>query len=349
MARRARSAGLAITLDVFYTQWVWACADPPPAGVSAKDYQRRTPAKWKDLGFAALLQATANYTHTAVSRLVEQGTPPQSVQIGNEINCGLFHPWPGQTCADGGEVCACKDNWHNLAAIVKAAATSVKGACPTAEVMIQYAASKDLAGGPSAGEAIFNFYSSLAAAGAPFDSIGLSFYQVWGAFDVAQLCALRKTAQALPDKKIYVIESAYPYKYGGRLPNASAAAKQHMQYPVTPAGQVSWLRALLFTVEHGLWGRGAGVSWWGGEIVDTCSHQCGALFDSSYVALPALTARAFDATTSGGGGQPAQHAAAVPPPGGSICPPLTVAGGELKADTSNDEATQFKKQRDGTP
>jgi Arabinogalactan endo-1,4-beta-galactosidase len=119
MARRARSAGLAITLDVFYTQWVWACADPPPAGVSAKDYQRRTPAEWKDLGFAALLQATANYTHTAVSRLVEQGTPPQSVQIGNEINCGLFHPWPGQTCADGGEVCACKDNWHNLAAIVR--------------------------------------------------------------------------------------------------------------------------------------------------------------------------------------------------------------------------------------
>lgn len=309
MARRARSAGLAVTLDVFYTQWVWACGEQPP-GASAKDYQRRTPPEWKGLSFEELLQAVANYTHTAVSSLVEQGTPPQSVQIGNEINCGLLYSWPGQTCADGGEVCKCEDNWNNLAAIVKAAAGAVKSACPTAEVMIQYAASKDLGNSPSAGERTHGFYSALASAGAPFDSIGLSFYQVWGAFDVAQLCMLRKTAQALPDKKIYVIESAYPYKFGGRVPNASAAEKMHMQFPLTPAGQVSWLRALLFTVEHGLWGRGAGVSWWGAEIIDKCSHQCGALFDSSYVALPALTQRAFD---SAKGSRPS---------GGVVCPPL---------------------------
>lgn len=207
-------------------------------------------------------------------------------------------------------MCKCKDNWSNLAAIIRAGSTAVKAACPTAEVIIQYAASKHLSG-DDAGSELHKFYTGIASAGAPFDAFGLSMYQVWGAHSVSSLCAISAAARAVPDKKIYVIETAFPYQYGGKVHNSSDAARYHLQYPVSPQGQLSWLRALLYTVEYGLWGRGAGVSWWGAELVGKCSHQCGQFLDQDFVALPVLAEQGF-----------APQAKGAPPPGAVICPPL---------------------------
>ena len=61
-----------------------------------------------------------------------------------------------------------------------------------------------------------------------------------------------------------------------------------------------------------LWGRGAGVSWWGTEYADPCSgDECAGFWGPDYVALPVLTERGFDQAV-GGGTRPA---------GAVICPP----------------------------
>lgn len=149
--------------------------------------------------------------------LAAQGTLPSSVQIGNEINCGLFHNWDGANCSQGGEVCACKNNWGNLAALITACAKAVKAANPDAVIIIQYAASAEL-GNNDKWDELVGFYKSIASAGAEYDAIGVSFYQIWGATDVANLCNLRELATALPDKSFYIIETGYPYKPGGNSP-----------------------------------------------------------------------------------------------------------------------------------
>ena len=110
---------------------------------------------------------------------------------------------------------------------------------------------------------------------------------------MSDLCNLRELAQAVPDKKFYVIETGYPYKKGGHAPGSM---KPHPEFDVSPEGQLGWLRAIAYTVKHGLWGRGAGVCWWGTEYARFCSgDECAGFWDGNYTALPVLAQRGFDA------------------------------------------------------
>ena len=300
MAKRAQSAGLAISLDIFYTQWY--------GGGDSYYLGRRTPPPWHNLSFPELVAETYQYTRLAMQALAAQGTVPTSVQIGNEINCGLFHPWEGKPCSSGAEVCTCEGNWKNLADVVTAGSKAVRSVNPDAEIIIQYAASKELGNGDKWGD-LHAFYQQLSAAGAAYDAMGLSFYQIWGAANVSNLCAMRTLAGSLPDKRIYVIETGYPYMAGGHAPSNM---RPRPQFDVSPEGQVAWLRAVLFTVEHGMWGRGAGVSWWGAEYASKCSgDECAGFWDMDFTGLPVLTTQAFRPTD-----------AQSPPPGGVVCPPL---------------------------
>eukprot|EP00051_Salpingoeca_urceolata_P017340 m.235615 g.235615 ORF g.235615 m.235615 type:complete len:451 (+) comp18927_c0_seq11:3305-4657(+) len=315
MAKRAHAAGHNISLDIFYTQWFFGV----PYGV-----QRRRPAPWRNLTFDALLDATYNYTRASVGALVAQGTPPATVQIGNEINCGIFFPDPDKPCSSGGEVCQCEDNWGNLARIIAAGSRGVRDAYPPANIIIQLGASKDLSHG---GQWAHKFYTTIAAAGAPYDAFGLSFYQIWGARNVSDLCFIADAARALPDKKIYVIETGYPYKYGHRFQPGKVPGQV---FPATPAGQLAWLRAVLYTVEHGLWGRGAGVSWWGTEYANPCSgDECAAFWDANYTGLPVLTDRGFRPSDPNN-----------PPPHGVKCPPLD-AEKDTRTAATNRAREQF--------
>lgn len=329
MARRARKAGLEISLDIFYTQWIWG------PGLDG-DYWRRTPEPWMNLSFPTLLQNTRDYTFDSVRQLVEQGTPPRTVQIGNEIDNGLYQPWPGHPCSQGaqvggrrtdGQTCHGNDptgvgnatNWDSLAAVITTGTRAVKAASPGSEIIIQLGAgiANQNAWHSRLGTFyINNFFKGITSHGAEYDSIGVSFYPQ-SARNASDLCILALAAKTVPKKKIYVIETGFPYQNPNPKPN---------QYPTSPAGQKAWLRALLYTVEHGLWGRGAGVCWWGAEYANVtgqrqqgqgrrgkpCEHEeCTALWDEDFVALPILT---------DGGWAPTD--VDEPPPGGFICPPL---------------------------
>ena len=82
MAPRLKAAGLKLLVDFHYSDnW----ADP------GKQYK---PAAWKELDFEALKQALYDHTYAVVSALAAQGTPPDMVQIGNEINAGLLAAEP---------------------------------------------------------------------------------------------------------------------------------------------------------------------------------------------------------------------------------------------------------------
>ena len=129
-----------------------------------------------------------------------------------------------------------------------------------------------------------------------------------GATNVANLCDLRRLAKALPNKTFHVIETGYPYQPGGHAP---ADMHPYPQFGVSPAAELDWLRAVVYTVKYGLWGRGAGVCWWGTEYASRCSgDECAGFWDEKFTALPILTQRGFDTSKS------------KMPAGSVICPPL---------------------------
>jgi beta-galactosidase len=92
--------------------------------------------------------------------LKNQGTAPDMVQVGNEINHGMI--WPEGSIA----------NLDGLAQLIYAGINGVKAVSPSTSIMLHVAL------GGQNDESRF-FYDNMIARGIFFDVIGLSYYPKW--------------------------------------------------------------------------------------------------------------------------------------------------------------------------
>ena len=118
------------------------------------------PKAWENLEFDELKLALKQYTQRVVAALAEQGTPPDMVQIGNEINHGMV--WPE------GHI----SNPDQLAALVLAGIEGVKDVDPNIGIMLHVAL------GGQHDETVL-WLDQMMARGCEFDVLGLSFYPKW--------------------------------------------------------------------------------------------------------------------------------------------------------------------------
>ena len=148
MAKRVKAAGMKLLLDFHYSDY-WA--DP------GKQYK---PAAWKNLSFTDLKKALYDYTKKVMEELKTQGTTPDMVQVGNEINHGIV--WP-----DGNV-----SNIDGTAQLLNAGTAAVKAVDPNVVMMLHVAL-----GGQNS-ESVF-FIDNMIARGVSFDVIGESYYPKW--------------------------------------------------------------------------------------------------------------------------------------------------------------------------
>jgi beta-galactosidase len=148
MDKRIKAAGMKFLLDFHYSDY-WA--DPQ---------QQNKPAAWVGEDFTALKQSVHDYTVKVMQELKDQGTTPDMVQVGNEINHGMI--WPEGAIS----------NLDSLAQLIYAGVTGVKQVSPSTTIMLHIAL-----GGQNA-EARF-FLDNMKARNVPFDVIGLSYYPKW--------------------------------------------------------------------------------------------------------------------------------------------------------------------------
>lgn len=148
MAARAKKSGMKLLLNFHYSDY-WA--DPQ---------QQYKPLAWKDLDFNTLKDSLKSYTKRVLISLRDQGTLPEMVQVGNEINHGML--WPD------GHI----GNLDNLAELLKAGVEGVREVDPSIVVMMHIAL-----GGQNR-EATF-WLDNMIARGVDFDIIGLSYYPRW--------------------------------------------------------------------------------------------------------------------------------------------------------------------------
>ena len=148
MAKRIKAAGLKFLLDFHYSDY-WA--DP------GKQYK---PKAWRQLRFKELRDSVYAYTRRVVSQLKMQGTPPDMIQIGNEINHGLI--WPE------GNV----QHLDSLAILINAGTRAALEVDPTIIMMLHVAL------GGQNDESVF-FINNMLQRGVYFDVIGESYYPKW--------------------------------------------------------------------------------------------------------------------------------------------------------------------------
>ena len=148
MAKRIKKAGMKFLLDFHYSD-TWA--DP------GKQFK---PKAWENLDFKDLAKKVFDYTTQVLSALKAQGTLPDMVQTGNEINHGIL--W------NDGNV----QHLDSLAILLNAGLAAVKKTDPSIITMLHIA----LGGQNSDSEF---FLDDMINRGVSFDVIGESYYPKW--------------------------------------------------------------------------------------------------------------------------------------------------------------------------
>ncbi|GAB3863424.1 arabinogalactan endo-beta-1,4-galactanase [Dactylosporangium cerinum] len=228
-AKRVKAKGLALMVDFHYSD-TWA--DP------GKQYK---PAAWASHGIAALQTDVYNYTYNVCTALKAQGTTPDSVQIGNEINVGML--WN-----DGKVV---NNNFTNLSLLLKAGYNATK-ACNGGTKVIIHTADAD-----SQANARW-FYDGITAKGVAWDITGLSYYCMWHG-TLSNLATVITDVRTRYGKPVVLAETAYPFTSANADGEANSVNSTCSGYPATWAGQAANFTAVQNTAR----GAGAiGVFYW---------------------------------------------------------------------------------------
>ena len=273
MAKRIQAANLDFLLDFHYSDY-WA--DP------GKQYK---PAAWEGLNFSSLRDSVRVYSSKVVQALVDQGTPPDIVQIGNETTTGML--W------NEGRVGGSYDNtsqWGRFASLTKAGIEGVREAGGSdVQIMIHIDRGGDAAG-------VRWFFDNLTAFNVEFDLIGLSYYPFWHG-DLSKLEAALQTATTRYKKPVMLAEIAYPWTlqwYDSQNNFVGSANQLISGYPATPQGQRAMIEAIVQRVQSLPDGMGVGVCYWAPELWAISQYPSAwenlALFDNNGQVLPAADA-----------------------------------------------------------
>ncbi|KAJ7481612.1 glycoside hydrolase family 53 protein [Mycena latifolia] len=230
LAKRAVAAGMALLVDMHYSD-TWA--DPGHQAI---------PAGWPT-DLAGLNTKIFTYTNSVVAAFVAQGTTPQFIQIGNEINDGFL--WPtGQISVNG---------YSPLSQMLHSAANGVRAASASTRVTLH------LANGWQ-GSAVSSFYNQIFIPGqlalADVDVMGFSFYPFYGTG--ATFSALQSSLQAVVTKygkDVMVVETDWAEACSGVTMSQPAI-------PISAAGQQQWVLGIRNVLSAISGGHGIGIVYW---------------------------------------------------------------------------------------
>lgn len=227
------------------------------------------PKSWENYDFQALLNSVKIFTQEVVEEI-----KPDYIQIGNEINNGLIHPFG--------------ERYKNSAQFLKILETiskAIRTESPHSKIMVHYAGSID----------VLNFLKEIEKI--DYDMVGLSYYPKWHGKDLNLLFNSLNQIKTNFDKQVCIAEFAYPFthKWEDWTNNIIGSDEQIIanQFPATKEGQKNFVKELKKRiVAHQL----SGFCYWGAELIawKSDSSKTGsswenqALFDFENKATPAL-------------------------------------------------------------
>lgn len=245
LGKRIKDAGFKLMVDFHYSD-TWA--DPS---------NQWTPKEWAGLTDEQLYTKIYDYTKASLEELKAAGATPDLIQTGNEISYGML--W-GEVGTSSPKKCYTSStaNWSRFIKLLSQAGKACREVCPNAKIIIhtERAAQTNVLQG---------FYAKIKEAGLDYDVIGLSYYPYYHG-TLAQLDnALKVLESNFADKEIMIVETGYFYAWQPTV-EGSGADLQDL-YPITPAGQQAFTKALVDKLNTHK--NVTGLFWW---MLEACEN-----------------------------------------------------------------------------
>ena len=270
LAARAKALGLQIELTFYYSDG-WA---------------NNVPQAWTNDTFAQLTNAVYDFTTNFMTEMQDQGTTPQYVSLGNEINAsGLMLPYGSTT------------NWPQLAQLLKMGYAGVKSVSPATQVILHMNT-------VSAGDVTY-FLNQGVSYGVQWDITGCSYYPYWTGLTAEQARDQINSWYPTYNKPVLIMETGYNWStnlcdgYPGQLANDGPEP-----FPSTPMGQKEFLLNCFNALKVVSGGHCMGDLYWdpificvsgeGWELGQPNIVDNTTLFDFDGHALPSLDAFNFN-------------------------------------------------------
>jgi arabinogalactan endo-1,4-beta-galactosidase len=253
LAKRCADLGMQIELTFHYSDfWTNSKTQNVPAAWRAQlDKLPDDAAR-----FARLRQLVFERTRDVMQALQRQGTTPQYVSVGNEIEHGMLYPYgqlQGKTL-DG--------NWQRLGALLQAGYDGVKAVSPSSRVIVHLDDGGNVA-------KYRHYFDHLRRENVQFDVIGASYYPFWTKRTVAQLTAFAQEITKRYDRDLFVMEAGF--NWTPNLPNGyPGQLSDNGLYPAsmsTPEGQAAFVDELLGALRRT--DRVLGVLYWDPVMIET--------------------------------------------------------------------------------
>ncbi|MEN8812602.1 MAG: glycosyl hydrolase 53 family protein [Candidatus Arcticimaribacter sp.] len=232
--------------------------------------QQNPPTQWQGISFSALKDSVYNYT-----KKVMQEMQPDYIQIGNEINTGILHPYGNL-----------ETNHQNFIELIQQGSLAVRERSGDCKIILHYA-------GIEHADWFFNQVNQI-----DYDIIGLSYYPIWHGKSLTTLKTKMQELSNTHNKNILIAETAYPFtlEWNDWTNNIVGLDEQLIlpEYPATPEGQRNFVRqikTLTKELENGIgfcyWGAEL-IAWKGNQSTDASPWENQALFDFNNKALSVL-------------------------------------------------------------
>lgn len=229
LSRRAAALGMQIQLTLHYSDFWTNNKTQALPGAWARELARLPEAK----RFARLVELVGARTREVMQAMLAQGTPPQFVSLGNEIEHGLLFPY-GEVRPDAPR------NWERLAALLQAGHAAVKAVSPTSKIVLHI----DDGGHEAKYRA---WFGNARAAGVQWDVIGASYYPFWTKKTVAEMAAFSAAITTHFGSELLVMETGF--NWAAKRPNGwPGQLADNGPYPAsqsTPAGQRDFMVELV--------------------------------------------------------------------------------------------------------
>ncbi len=232
--------------------------------------RQETPSSWRNLDFSTLKDSLRLYTKKVV-----QDIKPDYIQIGNEINSGLLHPY--------GDI---STNASNFISLIEAGCSAVRENSENCKIILHFA-------GIENSDWFLNQVSTV-----DYDILGLSYYPIWHGKSITSLNNTMKNLSNLHNKQILIAETAYPFTLQWKdLTNNILGLEEQLilpEYPASAEGQRKFIKDIKSIIQE--LDKGIGFCYWGAELIawkgdeatDGSPWENQALFDFNNKALPVL-------------------------------------------------------------